>query len=267
MDLSNSLAQITRILLRIKCSSCTVTIHSHKDHFIVVINTDDFCGSGSSKSILDAYIKGLSELGESIIGRGLSLHCRSGLAGGLFYKTAIQRAKEELFERDAFFFHYRSLTPFVEVREDGPLYLVQLTSAIPNLHIVMAFNKDYFTGGYLNFGMGCSYAKEEAIQKAIAEYNVLDLNHKIFPNWFKNSKSTIDLHHQASIDPRNVEKIKKLMMPKKDQAQREIEIDQWKIIKIKSPIRFFKYIQVKHPKLIQIEFGKEEADGVLHPFW
>ncbi len=267
MGLSNTLENIVKIFLRKKYSSYEVVIHSFHKYFIVVISVGQFKGSSSSPKIFHAFIKALSELGEDIIAKKYKLHCRSGLAGGLFLNTAIQRAKEELLERDAFFYHYRSSSPFINVSKKKSLYIAKLNSNDSKNNVVLAFNQDYLKGNFFKFGMGSSRDLSSAQKKAIAEQKVLELNHQKYPDWFKKSGLPIDQHHLESNDHRNILKIKNLLKSSDVSKVRIFNNSKWVINEIDSPIKFLKYAYLDHPELLKIEFGKREEDGVLHPFW
>ncbi len=67
-----------------------------------------------------AFTKALCEFGEVIVARQLSLANRNGLAGGVFKRTAISRAKSELLERDAFLYHYAIRIPFTQRKKMDP---------------------------------------------------------------------------------------------------------------------------------------------------
>lgn len=267
VDLSSSLTEVLKKLVKVPFTNCYVTIHEFNQHFVVVSSCGDRSGSGSSPNKFVAFLKSFVELGEVFVAREKKLNNRSGVAGGLFYRTALERAKEELLERDAFLFHYRTGTPFRKVERQGDLILAELISSDEAKKIIMAFNQDYFEGSYLKFGMGCSDNFGEAVVKAISEYKVLELNHAIFPKWFEHSINQYDLHHKASLDKRNVDKLRKNLEPNNVKVSRKIDPRLWIVTTLESPIRFIRYVYVEHPDLIKIEFGKMEADGTYHPFW
>jgi ribosomal protein S12 methylthiotransferase accessory factor YcaO len=142
--------------------------------------------------MIDSFTKAMSELGESILVYSLGLETNSGLAGGFLYKTARQRAKAELIERDAFLYHYKNRIPFIEriflEKKDNSkldIFAYKMASTDSSFYSYLVTDEDCSRGNRmcLLFGLGSHKIKNIAISKAIQEYASIALLHEKFPLW------------------------------------------------------------------------------------
>lgn len=289
MDLSNSLISTTSLLLKDKTLSPKVFVYSPSpstfERWLLVIqvtqNGRAQRSSGSSKSFMEAYAKALSEMGELLIIEAEKLYSRCGIAGSFFMSRSISRAKCELLERDAFFFHYRNRLPFSaeprELSEKG-LLAYELSTADPTLRTFLVTDRMCASGQSecLLFGCATNEAAETAIEKAIQEYSAIYLNHQRHPDRCKllaNSSEKIpvimDRHHAASRDPRNIERFRSLCSNRGSVLSPRKLDGLWEIQTLPSPIRALAFARVSHPSLIKLTFDIPEADekDLLHPFW
>ena len=254
--------------------------------WLVVVNIVDslsckYKGSATSSNPIEAYIKAVAELGESLICSSLNFGNRSGIAAGLLTSQAIVRAKSELIERDAFLYHYRNAIPFTAVKEiddnDG-LLAFQMQSAEKNYYSYLVTDVKCSTGASecLLFGTGCHPSEKIAIEKAVQEYVSIALNHELKPEWCNGNsneqlqhKSLTDRHHFASRDFRNIERFRLLCLVREPAGPRPNVGDDWKITRLSSPLRFFNFVYVQNESLISMTFGEfERIEGdLLHPFW
>lgn len=292
MDVSSSLIQITKWFIRDRNRNINIHIFPKSKNtlnlwqVIIEVEWDQkklIGSSGGSKSLFEAYLKALSELGENIILDSSALMSRCGIAGGLFESQAIIRAKAELLERDSFFYHYRNKVPFYDtftLFKDGiELCIFQLQSSDPHFYSYLATDKDCTLGksSCLLFGTSAHPDKNVAIEKAIQEYSAIRLNHILQPerceSLFKNPDkiaTIMDKHHIASRDPRNLNRFQNLCQTSKNMGNRkQIDPKNWETQKLKSPFRLLKFIRVDHPDLIKMTFGIPEPgeDKLFHPFW
>ncbi len=113
MGLSNSLEKTAIWLIKRRVSKVRVhysnRVEENQIYRIVTIHCilEDRCpiqATGLGSTRLNAFAKAISELGEVILKVESSLLHRSGMAGGFCIRNAMQRAKFETLERDAFFF-------------------------------------------------------------------------------------------------------------------------------------------------------------------
>lgn len=292
MDIEKTLNQITQLLFKDRPTKSRVTLRSPSENSFgmfnivlgVVVNGHAIYGSSSAKKIISCYIKAICELGESQIYRERGWHTRSGLAGGLVKSSMIDRAKGELLERDAFLFHYRTGKPFMRelLEEDVDLksdrvITYEMASASPRYFTTLSIMESSLSGvaDCLIFSLGSGLTLMQARRKSVEECSAFFLRHRLDPNWCSSlSGQTSDLadrHHYQSKDLRNMLKMKSLCSNVEPIRRALIEEEAWQVENIPSPLRLFKYVYVRHPELIKIEFGKPESnvDGepLYHPFW
>lgn len=304
MDLSHSLTVLTCSLLKdikqgVK-ANIKVYVHPPSENtlgrFLVAIDlrSEDnrWGGSGASFYLHEAYSKALCEFGENQILKKSDYDSRCGMAGGLFRSQAVERAKNELLERDAFLFHYGSQIPFEFVgAEEGFFYFKMIVAdpAVSGFFVTdsaCVFEK----AECLLFGTGAHRDSAIALEKAKQEYASLFLNHKRQPErckWLAENanqvNSVMDQHHLASRDPRNIKKMGSLcrnychnVHNQKETSKKSIrnfQPQRWRIEDLNSPICMMKFVRADHPDLIKMMFGiPEKLDAthtpiLLHPFW
>jgi hypothetical protein len=241
--------------------------------------------SGVGGTRLEAYLKAVVELGEVALCDGASLLNRTGVAGGLVLANAVDRAKAELTERDAFLFHYRGQVPFVRRESAGSgACLFEMFSPLTGAYCFIALDQAFVDGAAdcILMGLGCHFDRATAGEKALGELSGMVLDHSLRPDWcrevyagtVKPARLT-DLHHSYSRDPRNIERIRALCRPGAPEALsgRGALLDEWRIERLESPLRYFKYVRVSHPGLALLDFGKPEAAAspeeapLYHPVW
>lgn len=301
MDLSSSLAWITQLLNKEQFESLNVRLCLPKyfklgrylvriDARAIGVNTL-FRSSGLSLRIDEAFLRALSELGETLILQRCGFQSRCGIAGGLSKSGAIQRAKSELIERDAFLYHYRSGAPFStcqKLTED----IVAFDMEVPvneSLTAILVTDEASARGANrcLWFGTSAARSRTVAIEKALQEYLSIRANHlALNPNGKSKRQrcfaeasqphSDLDQHHAASSDPRNLKRFVELCagMDSVLPPLRRNPLDQsrWEIQSLTSPILGLKFARAIHPDLIPMEFGIPESwasttPPLLHPFW
>lgn len=289
MDLQSILGKTTKLLLLpndlmpvvyyYPCSQKTFYRHQ----VVIEINLKGRIvrSSSSARAMIQVYIKAVSELGECLLRERMNLHTRSGIAGGFLTSNAVMRAKAELLERDAFFYHYRGRFPFLSKEtltiKGNEIHLCKMATQDKSYHSYIAFHADYLNGKCpcLIFGTGTHLDATLARERALDEFSSLFMNHEHFPEWCPglNGKrmdevSLADWHHQASKDKRNQQIMSHLCSVQC--SDREIFNEQhWEIKELISPLRGFKFVYVSHPQLSAITFGEEEKSeaGLYHPFW
>ena len=137
----------------------------------------------------------------------------------------------------------------------------------------------------LQFGTGTHLQEAIAVAKAVQEYACIRFNHVNNPDWCRGlserkNKTLVDSHHIASKDPRNIRRFKDLCSPQQinkppKNTRDEIKKHLWTSEGLDSPVKMFKYVRVKHPDLIGIDFGvpeqnlcdEEKGTPLYHPFW
>lgn len=248
------------------------------------------CGVGSTPH--GAFLKALLELGESAIRIRHRLKSRSGMAGGLFQFQTIQRAKAELIERDAFLYHYRvgapieSLPVATQKDLDRGVRAFRLKSATQDFTTILIVNVAalYADEPHLEFATGCARTSKSSLQKALEEfYLVRSAIRRHCRN--KRAQSIFDHHLLASFDHRNIDRFRELIESREPRLKRIgndafVEREsltsgqiKWKVEKIQSPIRFFRFYRVQSPELIEMSFGHPESQefqtdrDLFHPFW
>ncbi len=301
VDISNSLATTTLFLIKKTNSSKQLSVYIHRPIetngliHLIVIEYKDITGkiirsSGMAISFWAAYTKALVEMGEIIITRNFNFPDRSGIAGGLFYATAAERAKAELIERDSFLFHYRNKIPFNKCflklnTTTGVTYLYQLSARSSKHHVVLATTEDCANGNNdcLLLGMGGHKNMNTAKEKAIGELECMKLDHKMRPGWCKKIENNLhlsnripDFHHIASRDSRNIDLFKYLCNNNQTNifsTRNDLDNSKWTIQKLQSPLYFFKYTRLLHPDLMPLTFGEPEPakcngqQPLYHPIW
>lgn len=301
MGFSSRLSKVALTLFKAPIDHIDVYIHEPSDQthnqWIVVaegFNNDwpFMKGSGMSMSLWDSFIKALVELGEIYLVREFGLKDRSGLSGGLMSSTAMFRAKAELMERDAFLYHYRNRIPFNPnpkvintIDENRKVLIYELNNCSRDFYSCLATDNLCAEGKNpcLLIGLGAHSNRETAMKKAFGEYSTMFLDHLIRPNWCKElelnrskAQRIPDFHHSYSRDSRNIKRFSELCSNKNLQNNSRPELDKnlWKINFFKSPLRFFKFVQVDHNNLVKLEFGiPEDSDSenelgpLYHPIW
>lgn len=299
MEFSSQLVKVARILLKPHFDSVEVYLHSPErvahGKWTAVIDVRSpelgkLKGTGTAGLVYDAFLKALVELGENIVVKQNGLQDRNGLSGGLFLRTASQRSKCELLERDAFLFHYREREAFspIEVSSDyhksKGIRLFRMSSADDRVFCILATDINCSEGKSecLLIGLGASESLEEAIQKAIAEYSIMLYDHEFRPGWcafLAKDPSRIrrvpDFHHIQSRSARNIEIFKLLCRGlkgrgrKSDLAQKVNE--SWEQEIFESPVRLVRYVKFSNPFLMPLIFGKPEPtsgdENLYHPIW
>lgn len=294
MELSHPLSRVTRHLLRAGAGAVQAFVHSPQEatrgRYVVVCEWERNPGkrlksSGTAKSRLEAYMKAVVELGEAALCDGISVLNRTGVAGGLVVENAVQRAKAELMERDAFLFHYRNRVPFVKREPVGTrAFLFEMSSPQDGVHCLIALDGACVDGTAhcILMGLGCHGDREAAAEKALGELACMVLDHSMRPDWCRDVYSgalsparLTDMHHAASRDPRNMERIRALCAAGFSEALRGRGklAENWRVERLASPLRYFKYVRVSHADLAVLEFGKPESAAfpeeapLFHPVW
>lgn len=296
MDLSYQVATAANALLRNYSGKTRAVVHGPSpmtlNHYVIILaiewNGRKINATGTAKKFIQAFTKAISELGESVIGVIRNLPHRSGLAGGLCASPTVERAKAELVERDAFFYHYRAMVPFTGCTEIqtpiGTLLRYQLSSTLKGYHVVLITDPSsaQATGHCLRFTTAANECLREATHKAVAEYTHIHLMHVLAPERCKpiseftlKNDSLADFHHAASRDKRNKQLFsilcKSTTVPR-GPSVRQVACGSWVITKLQSPVRGFQFFQAHHAGLINLEFGKPEPSSdprnpLYHPFW
>lgn len=242
----------------------------------------------TSDSTTSSYIRALVELGENIIFKTHGLEDRGGLSGGFLLSGAVKRAKFELIERDAFLFHYRTVTPFLSRASDPQVgaLLFEMRSSVPGVHCFFATTPECAEGHHpcLLLGLGAHEEAAQARKKALGELATMKMDHELRPGWCAALEANPDrisrvpdFHHVQSRDGRNIQIIRKLC--DLQDAGRGASVDPvhieggWNIQTLESPIRFVKYGRIENAKLRSLKFGEPElvtgaSDRPLyHPIW
>lgn len=296
MDLSNTLADVLSYLIDIpnRDSSAWVNYpseffgHQYNINLYSVIDDYECRSSAVSTTWYSAFLKAVAEIGEDYIVQERGISSGSGIAGGLFWKETITRAKAELIERDAFLWHYRNRIPFVcktyfNFRLTSQRLLAfTMISSVPDVFCSLVTDESCAAGTNecLIFGIGASTSRQEATTKAAREYACLKNNHlkndiwcKEWPVADRDKISPQDFHHAASHDPRNVQIFKQLCTAAKADYVRTTSPTDWEITKLKSPIKYFRYAKASNVTLQNLNFldtepGSNSTDQPLyHPFW
>ncbi len=295
MDLSATLNQLTRKLCKPTLETCQVHIRKAfgiENNYRVVIDGksagESVQGGGISKSLLTAYAKALGEFGEGLVCLRENHDNRSGMAAGLLFFQAVDRAKAELIERDAFLHHYRNEVPFLGRR---PLQRAKsrsfiapvafrMATAHPDWHSFLVTDDLCATGQRtcLLFGTAADRNEKLALQRAHDEYQVIAHVHNIRPSRCaelagdSSSSSSADRHHLSSRDSRNLERFRTLCSPMRaTKGGRQSIHNQWEIERLQSPIETMVYARVRHRELTPLVFDIPEAVAgntpLYHPFW
>jgi len=293
LDISNTLTKALHLLLTAKDLAPTVVYQRPSPENLfrhsVYIAFDKIVAGATGSSLFEATIKAFAEFGESEICKGLGIKSRSGMAGGIIRSMAIKRAKAELIERDAFFFHYRNRVPFIKqatchAQCEGKsleLLLFELSTAHSDFSTYLCTLPSCADGSSecFIFGMGTSSQENEAKARSIDEFVDLYMNHQLNPLWCRSLADNSDIsslhfHHLASRDQRNIKIISELCridISVSSLKREEINQAKWDLEMLDGPLKFFSYVKVKHPDLIKIEFGQAEPDvngsPLYHPFW
>lgn len=288
MDLSCSLKFITKSLLKINFKTITIKIKKQKIEFSKIISVkilletshSSFTGYGSDRSIFKAYLKALSELNERYAFYSSESENSSGFASGVIKKRVQLRAKAEIIERDAFLFHYQEKTPWSLHKTEGNIILYKLNSAESKFITFLATDTATSNGleNCLIFGCGTDLKENEknAEFKAVSEYNSLKQNHLKNPNFCelaslskKEDYTTVDQHHLASRDKRNILIFKDLCSSNNINFKNNKNNLVWEIMEHKSILKGFHVQQAKCSSLRVLQFGKPEPDSenLFHPFW
>lgn len=289
MDLQSLLTKSLDFFIKEKVDHRSLYIHKPNEkndlHFYcVVINVcikdKKLLASAVGENLYLTFIKALSELGEGIICFKMNLANRSGLAGGLLRANAIQRAKAELLERDAFLNHYRNLIPFKQSKAEGDRIICELASSDPEFKVFLIVNADYLSSDdtCLIFGMGCDLTIPEAKSKALREYTSMVLSHKVVGGCgteFMERRGIhrkTDFHHSQSRSVENKHIFKIICNGSASSEIKHFDHEKWTITKFRSPLRFFSFFKACHPDLTEMDFGIEEKfkqfnNLVYHPFW
>lgn len=301
MGLSRSLARLTRHLIRGDEGRTEAFVHPPSEltlGFFIVVSTfrsDEGAvlkGTGVARSQTEAYLKSAIELGEVLCSRQNGISTRNGMAGGLLLHSAIERARAELLERDAFLFHYRKGVPFrsSEIWREGipgasgrgRIMVFELSSAVGGLRCVLATDEASIGGdeGCLWFGLAAHPDREAAARKAVGEYACMNLDHALRPGWcadvFAGTRPASrlpDLHHAASRDPRNRRRFHDLCGVGESESRfRQGVSIEWSQAEVPSPLRYFRYARASSPLLDILEFGVSESvpagePPLLHPVW
>jgi hypothetical protein len=215
------------------------------------------------------------------------------MAAGFFSTQAIQSAKGELIERDAFLHHYQNLTPMkfshiheLKSRNESKILVFQMETTDPSFSAFLVTDSECSKGQAecLLFGFGAHSNKKIALEKSIQEYSAILLQHQKRPErcrWLSENPEKIptlmDRHNVAARDDRNKERFKsicELSRPQEHNVERPvIDPSKWIIHKFKTPISMFQYAQANHPELLKMKFGIPEPDSdsgdkpLFHPFW
>lgn len=291
MGVSTKLTRIARFLLRADDERVGVFVHepSEATSGLYVIVTTLWCdevkttGTGKARAERDAFVRSVAELGEALVARRERFKDRDGIAGGLFRKRAVERACCEAIERDAFLYHYRGRRPFL-AREDLARDLVAfvMASALPTIHAVLVTDRGSAEGRSecLTIGLGAHRDRAESIEKAVGEASTMRLDHRLRPGWCADIYGGVekparlpDFHHAQSRDPRNREIFADLCAQTGSQrgSRSPLLHGDWRIQRLKSPVRFLSFVRVKNPELAPLEFGRPEPEStsppLYHPIW
>lgn len=299
MEFSSRLVKVARVLLKPHFDSVEVYLHSperiaHGKWTAVIdvksLGLGKLKGTGTAGVFYDAFLKALVELGENIVVKQNGLRDRNGLSGGLFLRTASQRSKCELLERDAFLYHYRSGEAFSPIEVDSDYYkskgicLFRMSSADERVFCILATDVNCSKGKSecLLIGLGASESLDEAIQKAIAEYSIMLYDHEFRPGWCaflakdpSRIKRVPDFHHVQSRSTRNIEIFKQLCQGPRGLGRKPgfaHKVNKaWKQEIFGSPVHLVHYVKLSNPLLTPLIFGKPEPtsgdENLYHPIW
>lgn len=292
MDVSKSVEKTVHFLLKKKPTKISVFTHppsnENLNRFVVVINLTieniKLKSSATSSSHAFAAVKAISEIGEDILRTEKKLGSRSGISGGFIKSEIINRAKSELIEHDAFFFHYHNKIPFTyhnsRILNEQTLHTFILSSKSKMYKTILVINEESLEdNNCLIFATSAHSNLEIAIEKAICEFSQKLLNHLLWPEDCAKLENELifhnksDLHHKACRSPINKEIFKKLcckenISPLIDRG----DTSTWEIEKLSSPLEFFNFYKITSMQLIPIYFGIPEEDQDenalnFHPYW
>lgn len=259
--------------------------HRHSDKTLYRVRmagwfrSERLLAGSEDRSLGVAVAKTLSEFGECLLSVHLGVTHRSGMAGGIFRSGVAARASNELLERDAFFFHYRSQVPFLSVHVLQVGLLAFELSCAGKAHVFLVTDSDTAEGksDCLILGTGSGSSSAIAINNALREYRALKHHHENRPGrcselsmWDRDQLNVCDLHHVRSRDDRNRATFKALCRTKPFKTERPS--GSFSFEWFESPIRGFQFCRASNPALQSIEFGVPEktedgAEPLYHPFW
>jgi ribosomal protein S12 methylthiotransferase accessory factor YcaO len=209
----------------------------------------------------------------------LRLPSSNGIASGLLFSNAVERAKCESLERDAFLWHFRNQVPLVDAVthskfQDETIVLGQLQSADPNRPAFLATTNSVATGTFpcVIFGMGCALDPQIARQRAIEELlpqlsaHIEESNHCARPR-YSEAKSGPFFHHFESRNSEVRVRFANLFRTGRPPIRKPLNSGLWRIQRLSPELRFFKVAHATHPDLIPLEFGKPEPDSKERPFY
>ncbi|MEK7689997.1 MAG: hypothetical protein AAB425_03150, partial [Bdellovibrionota bacterium] len=177
-------------------------------------------GALSIVSNSDAFMRASAELGEAlIVAREFAdrqLPSVFGLAGGIFAANAKKRALAECLEREAFFRHYFSKSPFERIENQGlqkSVVSYELRTRSDETRCALVVSEKIPSRkkeGCFVFGLGAGPDLETAENKAWLSFLTLQLQHALKPDWCQTLRAvnpllvrqTPDDRHQYSKDPK-----------------------------------------------------------------
>lgn len=301
MGISRSLTRVAQHLLGARAGSAETFVHCPtmttlgRSIAVTSFRTPSGAvhrGTGVARSEVEAFLKSVLELGEVIHCQEAGVSNRSGMAGGLLLGAAIERARSELIERDAFLHHYRGGIPlqgaeFIIAREGvppgrGEIMVFLMSPAVPGVRCVLVTDELSVMGaeGCIWFGLGSHPDFAVAVQKALGEYASMMLDHELRPGWcarvfdgIEPASCLPDLHHAASHDPRNRRRFREICgSGKRQPGPRPMGVVHWLEREVPSPVRYFRFVHSVAEGLIPLEFGipesiPENESPLLHPIW
>lgn len=295
MDLSSALEKTVNFLMKYPVSDIRIYIHSPSEdtlnNYITVANLtfngNRISASGSARSRLSSNIKAIAEIGEIIICKTRGYSTRAGIAGGFIKNEAINRAKSELLEHDAFLYHYRNKVPFTLKRKIKnhltEILIYQLLTKSSKHTTILATDPKSISdkSSCIMFSTATHENEDFAIEKAISQYCQIYLNHSKWPTQCQDMstgktkpRNITDIHHISSRDHRNKE-IFKVLCPLDGSTNYSPYIKDklnWIASKEESPMLFFKYYKLMESNLIPMNHGTPEKEydnlkPLYHPFW
>ena len=291
MDVQSALRSAARLFLkegsevRVQVDPHRVTAeHGHDVRVGCHYSTKRLSGLAWDRSLLRAFLRALLEVGEEILRVKWQLDSRSGLAGGVLVGPTWLRARGELVERDAFFYHYRNRIPFrkVGVRriDNVMLDVYQLESADPEIAVAFVIAQSWSeASSFLHFATAASVDLDSASLRASKEYlslkRYLAVNSERLSARAGNSAECLKdrslFHFKACTDPRNLEIFRILLCGESRMASGRCSRPLvWMMTRYRSPIRGFKFLRAESTDLQKIEFGIPEGNEdppLFHPFW
>jgi hypothetical protein len=275
-----ALNRIASIFLKKEYGTPRLKIYEYKGEchrYMITIEASGMAGSAKGDGLYLTFIKALVELGERISLLINDIRTSNGVAGGLMKSEAIERAKAESLERDAFLYHYANAIPFLDRnKDDSGVWLYKMAAADSKVHTYIATDsiENFAATGCLRIGMGASVDMKEAKMKAVVEFANSRRLHNNHPDWceeqYEKSDSIMNFHHTRSRES-NIKKHFKCLLEVNSHIRPQSKID-WNITELKSPLRGVSFVRLFSNQLRDLTFGtKMEIKGwnedLYHPIW